>query len=281
MRSLRYMASEWRLISSPAWLCSVRRFITAASPRQPAWPALAGMTAEMAGHHLRALEARLGVRLLNRTTRKLSMTDAGRAYHARCVAVLDEVALAEAEAGARQVTPRGHLRIAAPLAFGTALLAPAVAAFLDRFTEISIELDLSERQNAEPSVRPRDVNLYSTLGGTKGCTVRTIRPSRSICRRVCVSIFWLTPGIRSPRRVKRSSPASASTSKISIVHLSATRPISSVTSLSMRGSRSVGGVSAAYRLAAAISSGVNCAPHCPPSRQCRKARCSRIQGRIT
>jgi len=106
---------------------------------------LTGMTAEMAGHHLRTLETRLGVRLLNRTTRRLSMTDAGRAYYARCAAVLDEVALAEAEAGARQVTPRGHLRIAAPLAFGTALLAPAVAAFLDRFTEISIELDLSER----------------------------------------------------------------------------------------------------------------------------------------
>ncbi len=100
---------------------------------------------EMAGQHLKALEGRLGVRLLKRTTRRLSLTDAGRAYYDRCVAALDEIALAEAEAGSRQAEPGGRLRIAAPLAFGTALLAPAIAAFLDRHPGVSVEIDLSER----------------------------------------------------------------------------------------------------------------------------------------
>ncbi len=103
------------------------------------------LSPEMAGQHLKALEGRLGVRLLKRTTRRLSLTDAGRAYYDRCVAALDEIALAEAEAGSRQAEPGGRLRIAAPLAFGTALLAPAIAAFLDRHPGVSVEVDLSER----------------------------------------------------------------------------------------------------------------------------------------
>ena len=103
------------------------------------------LSPEMAGQHLRTLEQRLGVRLLQRTTRRLSLTDAGRTYYGRCVAVLDEIALAEAEAAALQVEPAGRLRVAAPLAFGTALLAPAFAAFLDRHPGVSIEVDLSER----------------------------------------------------------------------------------------------------------------------------------------
>ena len=103
------------------------------------------LSPEMAGQHLKALEGRLGVRLLKRTTRRLSLTDAGRAYHDRCIAALDEIARAEAEAGARQAEPAGRLRIAAPLAFGTALLAPVIAAFLDRHPGVSVEVDLSER----------------------------------------------------------------------------------------------------------------------------------------
>lgn len=104
-----------------------------------------GLSAEMAGHHLKSLEARLGVRLINRTTRRLHVTEAGQAYYRRCVAVLDEVALADAEAGQRQAIPSGRLKIAAPLAFATALLSEPIAAFTARNPEVSVELDLSER----------------------------------------------------------------------------------------------------------------------------------------
>ena len=103
------------------------------------------LSPEMAGQHLKALERRLGVRLLKRTTRRLSLTDVGRAYYDRCIAALDEIALAEAEAGSRQADPGGRPRIAAPLAFGTTLLAPAIDAFLDRHPGVSVEVDLSER----------------------------------------------------------------------------------------------------------------------------------------
>lgn len=104
-----------------------------------------GMSAEMAGYHLRSLETRLGVRLLNRTTRSLHINEAGHAYYRRCVAVLDEVALADAEAGERQLSPGGTLKIAAPLAFGTTLLAEPIAAFAEKNAAVSLELDLSER----------------------------------------------------------------------------------------------------------------------------------------
>ena len=104
-----------------------------------------GMSAEMAGHHLRSLEARLGVRLINRTTRRLHIAEAGQAYYRRCVAVLDEVALADAEAGQRQSSPSGRLKIAAPLAFGTALLSEPIAAFIEQNPAVSVELGLSER----------------------------------------------------------------------------------------------------------------------------------------
>lgn len=103
-----------------------------------------GLSAEMAGQHLKALEMRLGVRLLSRTTRRLSPTEAGQVFYGRCVAALDEIALAEAEAGARQDEPSGRLRLAAPLGFGNALLAPAVSLFLDRHPGVFIEIELSE-----------------------------------------------------------------------------------------------------------------------------------------
>ena len=95
---------------------------------------------------------------------------------------------------------------------------------------------LQTPQNASPRLRPRSVSRYSTFGGMTGCAVLTRRPSRSICRTVCVNIFWLIPPTSSAKRVKRSSPCSARTSMMIIVHLSATRPISSLTKTSMRGS---------------------------------------------
>src|SRR5262245_1857876 len=77
-----------------------------------------GTSAGMAGNHVKALEAPLGVRLLNRTTRRMHVTDAGAAYHARCAQILSEIEEAETEAGAKQMAPSGVLRIAGPMTFG-------------------------------------------------------------------------------------------------------------------------------------------------------------------
>ncbi|MED5525219.1 MAG: LysR substrate-binding domain-containing protein [Pseudomonadota bacterium] len=105
-----------------------------------------GISAEMAGRHLSALESRLGVRLINRSTRKLHLTDAGRSYLERCRHILDEMRAVEAEVGALQHQPSGQLRIAAPLAFTTSVLAPAVNEFMNRYPQITLRFELSERE---------------------------------------------------------------------------------------------------------------------------------------
>ena len=86
-----------------------------------------GISLEMAGNHVRALEKHLGVRLLNRSTRRLHLTEAGGGYYERCSRILSDIDAAEAEASSRQVTPSGLLRIAGPLTFGVLHLAPPSA----------------------------------------------------------------------------------------------------------------------------------------------------------
>jgi DNA-binding transcriptional LysR family regulator len=104
-----------------------------------------GISPEMAGNHVRALEARLGVRLLNRTTRRLHLTEAGAAYHARCAQILSEIEEAEAEAGAQQAAPSGLLRLTGPLTFGEQHLGPAISDYLARYPSVSMEVFLSDR----------------------------------------------------------------------------------------------------------------------------------------
>lgn len=92
------------------------------------------------------LEARLDARLLHRTTRRLALTDNGRAYYERCVQLLADIAEAEELAGARDPTPRGTLRLTAPISFGVSHLAPAIAAFMARYPGVRVDVSLSDRQ---------------------------------------------------------------------------------------------------------------------------------------
>jgi len=91
------------------------------------------------------LEQRLGARLLNRTTRRLSLTEAGQALYARSAGALAE--LREAENDVAQLTgkPRGLLRVSAPTYFGSASLAPQLKEFRVRYPEVTLDLDLSDR----------------------------------------------------------------------------------------------------------------------------------------
>ncbi len=103
------------------------------------------LSPEMAGRHLRALEQRLGARLLNRSTRRLNLTPAGERYYGRCVAILEEVRVAETEVAAGSGRPSGRLRIAAPLAFGSAVLVGPIATYAERFPDVTVDLSFSER----------------------------------------------------------------------------------------------------------------------------------------
>ena len=104
-----------------------------------------GITPAMVGRYLRALEDRLGARLLNRSTATQSLTEAGTVFHARAVAVLEELAAAEAAVTDRQAEPVGTLRISAPMVFGTRYLAAALARFGAAHPGVAIELTLNDR----------------------------------------------------------------------------------------------------------------------------------------
>jgi len=103
-----------------------------------------GISPEMAGNHVKALEEHLGVRLLNRTTRRMHLTEAGAAYHTRCAQILSEIEQAETEAGSQQA-PRGLLRFTGPLTFGELHLGSAISDYLARYPAVSVEAFLSDR----------------------------------------------------------------------------------------------------------------------------------------
>lgn len=95
--------------------------------------------------HVSALEARLGVRLLNRTTRRVSPTELGLAYYDRARSVLAEAGEADRMVTAMQATPRGSLRVSAPVTFGVRPLATVVAGFLAACPEVDVNLVLDDR----------------------------------------------------------------------------------------------------------------------------------------
>ncbi len=99
----------------------------------------------MVGKHIRFLEQKLGARLLTRTTRRQSLTEIGHQYCERCRVILAEIRSAETGAEAMQATPRGVLKLNAPVSFGSQWLAPAMADFLGRYPEISLDLNLNDR----------------------------------------------------------------------------------------------------------------------------------------
>lgn len=103
-----------------------------------------GMSPAMVSKHVQTLEERLGVRLLNRTTRRVSPTEVGQDYHERALHILAELEEAEAAAGDLQTAPRGRLRVTAPVSFGTHQLAPAIADYLALYPQVSIDLSLDD-----------------------------------------------------------------------------------------------------------------------------------------
>jgi len=105
-----------------------------------------GLSKQFISRRIMALEERLGARLLIRTTRKLSVTDTGRAYYERALKIIEEVSEAEQLVSSRNASPRGTLRISAPVSFGTLHLGSAVARFMAQCPDINIEMDLSDRQ---------------------------------------------------------------------------------------------------------------------------------------
>lgn len=104
-----------------------------------------GMSSQMAGKHVSALEERLGVKLLNRTTRRQSLTAIGQHYYDSCRRVLAEAEAADALAVDHLAVPRGRLRISAPATYGTYCLMPLVGRYLRQYPDVQVELSLNDR----------------------------------------------------------------------------------------------------------------------------------------
>jgi DNA-binding transcriptional LysR family regulator len=102
------------------------------------------MSTTMVSNHVQALEDRLGARLLHRTTRKVSLTEVGKAYYDRCVQILADLEQADDVAGALQSTPRGTLRIYTATHI-VQFVAPVVARLLATYPEVRVDLSMGER----------------------------------------------------------------------------------------------------------------------------------------
>ena len=122
------------------------------------------------------LEERLGARLVQRTTRKLALTEAGAAFHARTAQILVDLADAEAEVQETALRPRGNLRVSAPVVFGQLFVAPLLDELLQLYPELSIELSLSDRF----------VDLIDE-GMDLAIRIGSLSDSRLIARRLCTN----------------------------------------------------------------------------------------------
>jgi DNA-binding transcriptional LysR family regulator len=104
-----------------------------------------GLTSSATSRKLQALEARLSTRLVHRTTRRVTLTEAGMQYLARCERWLTELDDADAELADLQTAVRGRLRASVPINFGRLQVVPALAEFLQRYPGLDVDLDFSDR----------------------------------------------------------------------------------------------------------------------------------------
>ncbi len=103
------------------------------------------LSAPMVGKHVRFLEQRLGVRLINRTTRRQSLTDFGRAYYERCRMILAETEAADALAADQLSEPRGKLRVTMPVHFGRRCVMPILLELAKQYPTLELDLSFSDR----------------------------------------------------------------------------------------------------------------------------------------
>lgn len=142
----------------------------------------------MVGNHLRALEQRLGVSLLKRTTRRQRLTEFGTAYYERCVEVLGLVNESEQLAEQAQDEPSGVLRITAPLTFGSEVLAPALCEFSRRYPDVKLDLLLT---NQRLDLIDNGFDVAIRLGKVPDSTRLIARPLKDYTLTICASPDYL------------------------------------------------------------------------------------------
>jgi DNA-binding transcriptional LysR family regulator len=163
--------------------------------------------------HLSDLEAHLGVRLINRTTRRLSLTEAGQAFYERTVQLLADLDEAEAVVSSGAVVPRGTLKLTCSIAWGVHHLAGAIAAFAQRHPELRFEIELSDRtvdivdEGIDLAIRIGDIGPQTLIGRRIGATQLvccaapaylarhgTPRTPEELARHVCLTYAYSASG---------------------------------------------------------------------------------------
>jgi DNA-binding transcriptional LysR family regulator len=174
-----------------------------------------GISGATVSKALQRLEARIGERLIHRTSRRFALTETGRVLAVRAARILAESEAAEAEAQDKSAAPRGRVRLAAPMSFGLRHVAPALPAFLAAYPEVSVDLQLNDRivdlvaQGIDIAVRLADLP-DSSLVARRLCPVRrwvvgapayfarhgTPQRPRDLERHACLGYSYLATGER-------------------------------------------------------------------------------------
>lgn len=139
-----------------------------------------GLSPAAVSKNIRELEAHLRVRLLNRTTRRLSLTEAGERYFEQIARILDDLSEADSSLGPMQRMPSGLLRVSAPMAFTLTRLSNAIVGFLDRHPDLTLDLKLEDRrvdlvkEGIDLAIRGSDRLEDSSLIARKLMTLRHV-----------------------------------------------------------------------------------------------------------
>ena len=147
-----------------------------------------GVTASAVGKAIAVMEARLGVQLLNRTTRSLGLTVEGEAYYPACIEALALLDAGQAQLAAHRRVPSGRLRVDLPLAFGRRCVAPILFELADRFPQLALEISFSDRR---VDLVQEGIDLAVRMGeldDSAGLTARRLCVQRSL---ICAAPAYL------------------------------------------------------------------------------------------
>ncbi|MGI9412334.1 MAG: LysR family transcriptional regulator [Hyphomicrobiales bacterium] len=127
------------------------------------------LSAAVVSNRIAKLEKRLGVRLLNRTTRRVNLTEEGQQFYEHCTKILHEIELIESTIGSGSNRPRGAITVTAPAGFGRRHVAPFMPAFTERHPDVQVRLHLSDRltdviqEGTDVAIRIADIKAYSFI----------------------------------------------------------------------------------------------------------------------
>ncbi|NTS75763.1 LysR family transcriptional regulator [Catenovulum sp. SM1970] len=140
--------------------------------------------AELTGHstsyiskEINKLEARLGVRLLNRTTRSIGLTPEGKVYYQQCLQMVQDAEDAEGLVNQSDITPKGHLKLSCPVGFANQYLKGIIAKYMQTYPDVTVELDLNDRM-VDVVQEGFDLSIRAT---------QNLEESSLICRKVLAS----------------------------------------------------------------------------------------------